>query len=88
MFSFFLFLDIFSLFFMQAAVQIVTSQIVTSSSCLKVAMYVYYQRVEHIVSPSCSPVDSQLPQLRIHCAQPKPNWKCHTNPIFFNLREF
>jgi hypothetical protein len=63
---------------MQAAVQIVTSQIVTSSSCLKVAMYVYYQGVEHIVSPSCSPVDSQLPQLRIHCAQPKPNWKCHT----------
>ena len=47
----------------------------------------FFSRVEPIVSPSCSPIDSQLPQLlRIHCDQPKKTEVPRQS--FFYLGEF
>ena len=48
----------------------------------QLAIYFYSQGVEPIVSSSCSPIDSQLPQLRIQFCPTKKIRKCHTNPIF------
>ena len=46
------------------------------------AIYSYQSGVEPIVSPSCPPIDSQLPHLRIQLFPTKKKQRCHTNPDF------